>query len=303
MNSQSTADGSVWTFHRLLQWTTEYLHRRSIPEARLASEVLLAHATGLARIELYTRFDGIPDESQLDRFREWVRRAGDHEPIPYLVEEKEFFSLPFRVTRDVLIPRPESETIVECVLDHWEKTRPEKATFLDVGTGSGCLAVAALTQCERACGVATDISAEALDVARCNAQRHGVLDRMALVQADLLALPAGTVPEGGFELLMCNPPYIAADAVKDLAVNVRDYEPRAALTDGFDGLSFYRSLACQGPTILRPGALVIVEIADEGGPAVGQVFEQTGSFVYCGTWKDRVSGNPRVMIFAFATKP
>ncbi|MGD2110014.1 MAG: HemK/PrmC family methyltransferase, partial [Phycisphaerae bacterium] len=175
-----------WTIGRLLKWTADYLDERGVDEPRLSAEVLLAHATRRRRIDLYARYDESLEQEPLTRFREWVRRAAEHEPIGYLVEEKEFFSLPFRVTPDVLIPRPETEVLVESAIDHCAESKLKEPRVLDVGTGSGCIAVAVLTQIPGARAVATDISSAALGVARENAERHDVSDRLTLVEADCL---------------------------------------------------------------------------------------------------------------------
>ncbi len=287
---------------RLLNWTSDYLTRRGIEDARLASEVLLAHATGCRRIDLYTRFERTVAGSQRDRFRDWVRRAAAGEPIAYIVEEKEFFSLPFRVTPDVLIPRPETEALVECVLDHCTRVGLSSPQLLDLGTGSGCIVVAVLTQLADARAVATDVSPAALDIARYNAERHRVSDRLALVEADRLALPGGVVPDGGFDVLMSNPPYVAVDGMDGLDTTVRDYEPAAALTDGGDGLSFYRSIAEDGPALLAAGGVVIVEVADGQAASAVKVVEETGKFAHRKTRTDRVVGQDRVVVFSLAGK-
>jgi release factor glutamine methyltransferase len=280
-----------------LAWTKEYLARQGIDDARLASEVLLAHAVGCRRIEIYTRFEQLPEAERLGRFRELVRRAAQHEPVAYLVGEKEFFSLRMQVTRDVLIPRPETELLVECLIDHCMGAGLEHPRVLDVGTGSGCVIVAGLVNLPGATGLATDASEAALAVARANAERHRVADRLALAIADRLDLPGG-VRQEGFDVIVCNPPYIPASAVPTLDPEVRDYEPRAALTDEGDGLSFYRDLAAEGPGLLRPGGVILVEVGDGCAAAVADIMTGGGRLVHRGTRKDRVVGRERVLAFA-----
>ncbi len=287
-----------WTTGRLLKWTTDYLGRHEVDDARLAAEVLLSHAAGCRRIDLYARFSEVLSQVTLDRFREWVRRAAAQEPIAYLVEEKEFFSLPFRVTRDVLIPRPETELLVERVLDHCREAQLPQPQLLDLGTGSGCVVVAVLTQLTGAGAVATDVSPAALKIARLNAERHDVLDRLALVEADRLTLPQEVAPDGGFDVLMSNPPYVPAEVLEGLGAAVRDHEPSVALTDGGDGLSFYRSLATDGPELLTSDGAVIVEVGDGRAAAVIETVQRTGKLVHRGTWKDQVTGRERVLMFA-----
>ncbi len=302
MAAPCEANGAEWTIGRLLNWTSEFLASHGVDEARLAGEVLLAHAANCRRIDLYARFDRPLDGEQLDRFREWVRRAAAREPIAYLVEEKEFFSLAFRVTPDVLVPRPETELLVECALDHCAKTGLTEPKLLDLGTGSGCIAVSVLTQLAGATAVATDVSPAALDVARFNVDRHGVADRLLLVEADRLALPDGVVPEGGFDMLLSNPPYINPDTMDGLDSTVRDFEPRIALTDGEDGLSFYRSIAADAPRLLAPGGVAMVEVADCQAAAAVEVVEATGRFAHKETRADRVVGQERLLVFSLAPK-
>lgn len=298
MSGQLDTNESEWTIGRLLSWTSDYFCEHDIEDARLSAEVLLAHAADCRRIDLYTRFDTVLDGERLGRFREWVKRAASHEPIAYLVGEKEFFSLPFHVTPDVLIPRAETETVVEAVVDHCAREGLTKPRILDVGTGSGCIAVALLVQLPDATGVATDCSTAALDVAKGNARRYGVLDRLTLAEADRLAIHADVVPAGGFDVLVSNPPYVARDAMEGLDAVVRDFEPHEALTDGADGLSFYRSIATDAARLLAPGGVVVVEVDDGRAQAVIETAVSGGVLVHRETCRDRVAGGERVVMFS-----
>ncbi len=299
MSTAETARESEWTIGRLLTWTTEFLTRHGVDEARLAAEVLIAHAAECRRIDLYARFERILPEPQLAKLRDSVKRAAKHEPIAYLVGEKEFFSLPFWVTRDVLIPRPETETLVEWVIDHCRSLEKPDARLLDIGTGSGCIPVACLVNLPPATAVATDISAAALEVARRNAERHGVLNRLNLVVADRLRLPPDAIADG-FDLLVSNPPYIPPKDVNTLGRSVADYEPRVALTDDSDGLSFYHDIATAAPGLLRPGGKVIVEIADGAAADVLAAATEAKTLIHVGTRKDRVTGRERALAFEVA---
>ena len=300
MSAQLDSQAADWTIGRLLHWTSEYLARHGVDEARLSAEVLLAHAAKCRRIDLYARFERLVDEPRLAQFREWVRRAAAREPIGYLVGEKEFYSLPLRVTPDVLIPRPETEAVVECAVDACTSAGLAEPRLLDLGTGSGCIVVALLVQLPGARAVATDISAAALEIARFNAERHGVMDRLELVEADRLALPRDVVPGRGFDLLVSNPPYVAADTLDQLDASIREYEPSLALSDGADGLSFYRSVASDAAGLLAPGGLVIVEVGDGQAAAVIRTVEESGQFAHRQTRKDRVVGQERVLMFALS---
>ena len=297
MAEQATTNDAPWTVARLLQWTQQYLTQRGVEEARLAAEVLLAHALGCERIELYTRFDSVPGPDRRAAFRELVNGAADHTPVAYLVGRKEFLSLTFEVTPAVLIPRPETEALVVRVLKLCEERGLEQPQLLDVGTGSGCIAVTLLKHLPEARAVATDISSEALAVARRNAERHGVADRIDFARADRLDLPANLVPNGGFDALVSNPPYVAQDEMAVLPENVRAHEPGVALTEQGDGLSFYRAFAEAGPTILRAGGAVLVEIGYGKGERVSDIFGRSGRFAHVGTWRDPSDPHDRVMEF------
>lgn len=295
-----TSPAAEWSIARLLGWTTDFLTRQGVEDPRLSTEVLLAHALRCRRIELYTRGHAVPPPEPLNRFREWVRRAAAREPIAYLVGEKEFFSLPFAVTRDVLIPRAETESLVECVLDHCRSAGLASPTLLDLGTGSGCLAIAVLVHLKEARAIASDRSPAALLVAGKNAERHGVAERLTLLEADGLTLPDGVIPPAGVDVLMSNPPYIAASALAGLDPEVREYEPRTALTDEADGLSFYRMIATAGARHLAAGGVVVVEIADGQAAAVRGILEGSngaGGFVHRRTIRDRTVGTERVLLF------
>lgn len=298
MSTEPKTIHEPWTIGRLLSWTHDYLTQNGVDEAKLASEVLLAHSLNCKRIDLFTRFDKEPELSGVDRFRDLVRRAAKHEPIAYLVGEKEFFSLSFTVTNDVLIPRPETETLVEVVMDQSKQAQWNQPYLLEVGTGSGCISIAILTQAELINIVATDISSVALDVAKSNAQRHSVSERITFIEADQLALPEQIIPKDGFHVIMSNPPYVADDDMNSLDQCVRDYEPHIALSDGQDGLSFYRGLAKDSPKLLSSDGLLIVEVADGQAETVEKVIEQSGPLAYRATIKDRVNGMPRVIVFS-----
>lgn len=266
----------------------------------MASEVVLAHAAGCRRIDLYARFNDVLSEEVRDAARALIRRAANHEPVAYLVGEKEFFSLPFTVTPDVLIPRPETEVLVECVLDHLGAVAAPQPIVLDVGTGSGCIAISILVQRRDARAVATDISAAALNVARANAERHQVLDRLRLVEADALELPADAVPRRGFDVVVCNPPYVAMVATATLEKTVHDHEPHIALTDGADGLSLFRKLSDGVPRVLADGGIVVVEMGDGQESAVRSIMERGEHLVRKETRMDRVVGKQRAAVFTKA---
>jgi release factor glutamine methyltransferase len=298
MSAQPRAEDDAWTIGRLLNWTSQYLSERQVDDARLSAEVLLAHATALRRIDLYARPDDVPNGDQIARFRELVRRAGMHEPIAYLVGDKEFLSLSFKVTPAVLIPRPETETLVEAVADFCRDRSLGEPRLFDLGTGSGCMAVAVLRLLPGALVVGRDVSKEALGVAAENAVRHQVSDRFTPVPADRLALPADVVPAEGFDVLMSNPPYIPQDEMASLDACVRDYEPAIALTDDADGLSFYHAILKDGPGLLSPRGAVIVEVGDDQANAVRDLMTKSGAFQLTRMVKDSVTRRDRVLVLS-----
>ncbi len=258
-----------WTLGRLLQWTTQFLAERGSESPRLDAEVLLAHAEGCRRIDLYTRFEEPASELTRQRFRELVRQRAEGCPVAYLVGRKEFFSLEFEVSRAVLIPRPSTETLVaECL----QRLKSHPAPLiLDLGTGSGNIAVSLAKYLPQARIVAVDISAEALAVASRNAQRHHVADRITFLQGDLFVpLPAGSE----FDAIVSNPPYIADSELADLPVGVRLYEPEVALRGGPDGLAVVERIIRQAEQFLRPGGHLLLEIGTAQEQPVRQLVQK-----------------------------
>lgn len=248
-----------WTVGRLLQWTTEHLKKRGAETPRLEAELLLAEALGCQRIELYTSFAEVPAEDRRTVFRDLVRRRGEGTPVAYLLGRREFYSLSFRVTPDVLIPRPETELLVVALLDLAKQRAPGQATAVcDVGTGSGVIAVCAAKYLAGARVTAVDVSPAALDVARSNAAEHGVADRIEFLQGDLLA---PVPPEARFDLIVSNPPYVAAGELEGLAPEVKDHEPRVALLAGERGTEVIERLVPQAAEHLSPGGHLLVEIS------------------------------------------
>lgn len=244
-----------WTIRRLLSWTADRLKRQGFDHPRLEAEVLLAHALGWDRVKLYTRFEEEVCPSRRATFRELIKRRLLDEPVAYLVGRKEFFSLTFSVSPAVLIPRPDSEFVVVAFLDAFKDSRDVRA--VDVGTGSGCLALACLAHHETARFWATDSSEPALSTAKANAQALGLADRVEFRPGDLLR-PVEN--DGPFDVVMSNPPYIPTSDLDRLDPCVRDHEPRSALDGGGDGLRVIERFLAQAESALAPGGRLFMEI-------------------------------------------
>ncbi len=226
-----------------------------IDQPRREAVSLLMHTLNVDRAFVIAHPERELGSDELERFREFVRRRAGREPLQYITGVQEFFDLTFEVSPDVLIPRPETELIVAAVLDLFQAD--PNPVIAEVGTGSGCIAISVLHQKPRARAVCIDISAKALAVARRNAERHGQLDRMTLVNADGLT---GFLVQPKFSAVISNPPYIPASEIESLQPEVRDYEPLSALIAGDDGLSHIRALLRDAPPVLWPGGYLIFEI-------------------------------------------
>lgn len=261
----------AWTTRRLLAWMNDAFTHNGLDSPRLMSEMILSHVLGCQRLRLYMEPDRPATELERNNLRDLVSRALKHEPVQYLVGEARFFGLDFVVDKRVLIPRPETQTIVEYVLQHARNASGfggatgEGILFADLCTGSGCIAISLLSTMKLARAIATDISPEALAVARLNAIRHGVIDRLELLEGDLTGALASHPVAGAHESLhyiVSNPPYIPDDEWDAIEPNVKDHEPHLALRGGVDGLDFVRRLVADAPPLLKPGGLLLIEIAE-----------------------------------------
>jgi len=249
-----------WTIGRLLQWTADYLKQHNSDSPRLEAEVLLAHARGCQRIELYTAFTDLADEPLRTKFRALVKRRGEGTPVAYLVGHREFYSLDFRVTPDVLVPRPETEFLVIALLDLIKLRGPSVPPLevVDVGTGSGAIAICTAKHAPEVRVTAIDMSPAALAVAKDNAQRLGVSDHVEFVESDLFdQVASGRM----FDFVASNPPYITTAEYQALPKGVRDFEPRLALEAGAHGTSVIERLIPQAAQRLRPGGALLLEIS------------------------------------------
>jgi release factor glutamine methyltransferase len=292
----------TWTVRRILEWTTSFFTRKNIDAPRLSAELLLAHVLGAPRIKLYTDYDRPLNEQQLASMRALVQRAAEEEPIAYLTGRAHFFSLEFEVTRDVLIPRPDTETLVENVLQ-LARNQPgfEAPRVLDLCTGSGCVAAAVAHHLKAASVVAVDLSAPAVEVARRNVERLGLSDRVVVEQGDLFEPLAKMVDKQPFHLVVANPPYIATAKVAELDRSVRDYEPVLALEGGPDGLDAHRRILRDAPRHLVAGGRVFLEIAFDQGELALAAAAEHAAFEDVRILKD-YGGNDRVLAATLAAR-
>ncbi len=275
----------------VLQRTAARFREAGVDAPRLDAELLLMETLGWSREDLYRNPEGELQESHAERFESLVSRRVRGEPVAYITGSQEFWSLDLRVTPHVLIPRPETEHLVETVLD-FLASRPDPCRVLEVGTGSGAIAVCLAKESARAEVWATDVSAPALDVARENARRHGVERRIHWLRGDLLA-PVRGLP-GCFDVLVSNPPYVPNGEIPRLQRDVRDWEPALALDGGADGMDFYRRIVRDGVRHVRQGGLLAVEVGAEQGDDVSRLFRAHGELRRVRVRPD-YAGLPRVV--------
>ncbi len=352
-----------WTIIKLLKWTRGFFEKKGIEEARLDAEILLSHCLDMTRVQLYTHFNQPVSPQDLAAYKGLIKRRADHEPVAYITGTREFWSMELAVNKHVLIPRPDTETLVEATRararklagepihqptdeisgldpvyeklqrseqdiermngqeppsyddeamqdvdlrepepepepepqaeqEPWKPERPLR--ILDLGTGSGAIALALAKELPYAHIVASDISAEALEVARANAQTHGLSDRITFVEGDLLEPHLGGEP---FDVIVSNPPYIADGEKPDLDLEVSQHEPGVALFSGPTGLEIYERIVADAAKLIRPGGYVLCEIGHTQGPSVRQCFEDDAQKRYTEVRiiRDRFSSQNRVV--------
>ncbi|MCK9223052.1 MAG: peptide chain release factor N(5)-glutamine methyltransferase [Limnochordia bacterium] len=278
----------------LLTLSTEYLAKAGVDNPRLDAEVLLAHCLGLERIWLYVYYNRPVTEAELNCYRRLISRRAKHWPVAYLIGHREFMSLSLEVNQHVLIPRPETEILVQSVLE-WVSTNlgDTPVRVIDLGTGSGAIAVSIAHALPKALVLGLDISEQALDLARRNARRHDVLERCLFVQSDLFSDTGGFGPA---HLIVSNPPYIPISMWETLSRDVREYEPEMALKAGADGLDFYRRILQEAPPHLEDGGLLFLEIGQGQREHICNIAKALGFWSFDGLQKD-YAGIERVLAF------
>jgi len=264
-----------WKLVELLNWTADYLGEKGFEGARLNAERLLAHALGMRRIDLYLNFDRPLTPNELSLFKGMLQRRLRHEPLQYILESAEFYSIEFTVKPGTLIPRPETEILIERSLARRDNLSGDTIEIVDIGTGCGNLAITLAHHLRSARILAIDISENALDTARENAARHGVEDRIVFQVRDACA----AWPEQYnhcFDILVCNPPYIRSSDYQALPREIRDFEPESALLAGESGLEFYQKFAHILPLLIAEAGLGVFEIGSGMSEPVSRIFEGAG---------------------------
>jgi release factor glutamine methyltransferase len=268
---QAEADAKVWTIGALVKWATEDFRSRGIESPRLDAELIVGHALGITRMQILMDGARPLDDAELAKLRALVKRRRNHEPIAYLRGEREFYGLSFRVDKRVLVPRPETELLVDVALARTSHLSLSMRA-LDLCTGSGCVAIVMARKRPTSKVTAVDVSDDALAVARDNAARLSAYN-VAFAQGDLF----GGVAEGvRFDVITANPPYIPAGEIPGLMPDVRDFEPKLALDGGADGLDLARRVAAGAPRWLAPGGTVLVESGERQAPVLADVFAAAG---------------------------
>jgi len=275
----------------LVQKAAQLFRERGFENARLEAELLLAGVLGIKRLELYTQFDRPIDEQELETFRSWVRRRLRHEPLQYITGDVQFRTLRLKVDRRALIPRPETEVLVGVALDHLKRQAAPAPRVLDLGTGTGAIALAVLAEHPAATAVATDASLDALALARENAESTGLVARLTLRSGDLWDAVAA---DERFDVVVSNPPYVAEAEAPTLAPEVREWEPGAALFAGADGLQVIQRIVDGAAAHLLPGGLLAIEVGLGQAGAVAARLDATRAFESARIVQD-LADRPRIV--------
>ena len=292
MNMQATDRNTPWTILKLLNWAASYFTSHDIDNPKSTAEILLSHALKLQRIDLYLQYDRPLNRNELSAFKQLVQRRRNREPVAYIVGNKEFWSLPLMVTRDVLIPRPDTECLVETalgILDHKPVGRPLR--ILDLGTGSGAIILSIASQCQGHVYFASDVFEKATALARANARENGLTHIHFFTGDWLVPVRVSAKP---FDLIVSNPPYIPSGEIPDLQAEICRYEPLSALDAGADGLTCLRYLVQNAWPYLKPDGHLIVEIGYNQKDEVTALAMAAGQYEGISVRKD-YGGNDRVV--------
>lgn len=281
------------TVFEALNWGTHYLKNQRIQNPRLQAELLLAHSMGLKREGLYLRFPHQMAKEEEEKFKRLILRRVSGEPLQYLLGYQEFWSIQFKVDSRVLIPRPETEHLVEEAISILSKNNFESSPLvLELGTGCGAIAISLARELKGIRIIATDLSKEAIEVAKENAKDSGVIHQITFLVGDLFEFFSPF--KRPFDLILSNPPYIQDSEIDRLAREIKDHEPLIALKGGKDGLDFYRRIISQAPRYLKKGGWLLLELGEGQGEKVSELFKSTGEFKNPILLKD-LSGIERVI--------
>mgnify|MGYP001380828396 CR=1 FL=1 len=270
MQAKNSKIDKVWRIIDLINWGEKYLKEKSIENPKIEIELFLQHLLKCKRIDLYLQFETIVKPENLAILRKWITRRINYEPIQYILGSSEFYGRPFIVNKNVLIPRPETEILIDISIE--ELKNVNNPTILDIGTGSGCIAITVALEIPLSTIIAIDIDERAISVAKNNVEKHGVKN-IEFIITDIFHEKINRK----VDMLISNPPYIAKEEVPGLMKDVKDYEPLIALTDNNDGLMFYRKIAEIMPSILKENGTAIVEVGIEDHPnRVENIFRERG---------------------------
>jgi len=287
--NQTPADEKVWTVMDVLKWSSSYLSKMQNSSSRLDAEVLLSSALKFRRIDLYTNFDKPLSLGERGQFKQMLQRRVAGEPVAYIVGQREFYGRPFMVNKSVLIPRPDTELLIDCARSIIVNEDIDEPVVLDAGCGSGCIGLTMAAEFGGAQVTMWDLSASALKITKQNADSLGLIERVNVVERDILN--PDSYQEGLFDLVISNPPYIASTVIPTLEIAVKDFEPMTALDGGADGLNFYRALAQNAHRILRADGWLLAEIGYDQELAVKDLFSQ---WSLVSVERD-IEGRPRVL--------
>ncbi len=283
-----------WTISKLLNWTTDYFKKYNMEWPHLEAEILLAHALGLKRIELYTNHERVLKEDELKGFKQLIQRRSKHEPIAYITGVQPFMSLDFFVDRSVLIPRPETEQLVETTIgiinqegDNGQKAEGKR--ILDIGTGCGAIAISLAKYLPDIKVIGIDSSPGAVKIAQKNAEHHKVDDRCEFIVGNIFE-PL----KEKFDLIISNPPYIPSKEIDNLAPDVKDWEPREALDGGEEGLDYIKQLIEKAPDYLKPRGILLIEIGFDQGAKAKELSENINKYSEVKIIKD-LNGKDRIL--------
>jgi len=293
MQKQAQTGRPEWTLIKLVQWAAGYFDAGRIDSPRATAEILLAHAINAKRIDLYLRYDQPLNSDELNRFKTLIKRRANREPVAYILGRKEFWSMDLEVNRTVLIPRPETECLVERALESLAAdSKPECKSVLELGTGSGAVVLALASENSRHSYLGTDVSIDAVRVARRNSMRHGMDAKIRFMVADWFE--PFDAKSGIFDLIVSNPPYIKSGDLKRLQPEIHVYEPVAALDGAKDGLRCLRHIIQCAYLYLKPTGALLLEMGHDQQAPLKQIIDACGQYEDVQFYRD-YSGYDRIV--------